>query len=1320
MTVKGDNRRTQTFRFDKLIISTVNDPISTKELISRVQTLSNELAAFNQEHVEIPIFNSLRKDLVNKKLLKHANLGVQAYVCCSIADILRLYAPDAPFTAGELSNIFKAFFLQFKHLGDQENPYFEQQCYLLKKLAEVRSIILITDLPDSQELIESLFDVFYNLASKDIPSRLEPVIFDILSEVISESETVPHNVLKVILNEFLANASQGPITSGVRLRSHNLGLTFSIKVCEANLDRMSRLLAQFFSEILYENTADVEQVDAVANGNSGLNHENIKRIKALENLRKVHKLSIQIWGLLPELLNSVLGLIDDELNADDESIRLLATDTIGKMIGLSFSNTSRSIFSISHKATWLNWLKKTIDMSPVVRCKWVEQLPVIMSDSYSASDMSSELANGLTKCLLDTEERVRLTACISISKIPFGSFISKICNKSVLLTLTRLVREKSPEIRNEIIKILGNLYNHYEEAKLDNTVIDYGSKNENDIQDFEKIIGHDAPNSIISLLYINDRNINAVVDFCIFEKLLPFESNHTRRVIRVLRLFSALGDKSRKAFLAIGRRQNQLAHIVEKYVATAESYAANGSINFNNSHERENSNDFDSQMINNNDLNKNTIVKTLDKIILWLAESFPDGLNTQDCLERFFKVKNFRFFHLVKTCISPDSDYLTVKNSMKELLHKLTNAKNVRIEQERTNVSTTDMVSNLKILLYRSSILLYNKSNISELLYYSRRLTHEWCSVSNEILIRLSSVVPQVLKYHLDEMIDIDFALNQANFLICTQRLKLLYHFFKRCPEMYPSENSFTEGLKSLCLTSSPGQAKFCVRILNYCNSKEILFRELIEALFPLSTEDEKLATRLAVIAEIFLLSSELVEKHASEVTVFLIKELLLRNRGNVDLEDERDEREEWISNINLEKYYEKNVSLYEKLLALRIFTNRIRALDSTDVLRNTEMDQACDPVFKLFNSIIGNGGEIIKHESNSFSTPPKVQLMLRLAAGINFLKLARCPLCNERFDSFTLGRLIFLLQDLNVIVRREFLSKLQKYLSSESISVRFWPLVFFMAHEPDVTLKEECSTWIKSMASRQEIKKDMNLERSLVRLIHIIAHSEEFNQPVQRAKELHDEAADNEIMKGYIYALRILLFYVDCIAKFENISLLYYLASRVKQYRDATVNQDLYSYEELPQEAMNIYCISELAQLVLKELCDHKNWPLQTWPGKIQLSLDLFTSMTSTKEAHEIITRVYIPEDLQLKMKGTFKQKFSPHGGTKRKQQTKSNTPKKAKEIKSSSTTKKKSGKMLSKYPEVRPEPRRKSGRSRNRVNYAENGSESEASESEESDYSS
>ena len=53
----------------------------------------------------------------------------------------------------------------------------------------------------------------------------------------------------------------------------------------------------------------------------------------MDILKKVHHLSIQLWKFIPSVLSSVMALIDDELNADDEKVRILATVTIGQMLG---------------------------------------------------------------------------------------------------------------------------------------------------------------------------------------------------------------------------------------------------------------------------------------------------------------------------------------------------------------------------------------------------------------------------------------------------------------------------------------------------------------------------------------------------------------------------------------------------------------------------------------------------------------------------------------------------------------------------------------------------------------------------------------------------------------------------------------------------------------------------------------------------------------------------------------------------------------------------------------------------------------------------
>lgn len=1321
MTVRDSKVTLGQLRFKKPIISTVNEPIPTKELLSRLQILTDELSAVHQDQVDIETFASIKKDLANKKLLKHANVGVQAYVCCGISDILRIYAPDAPFTANELSQIFRAFFQQFKKLADTENPYFQQQNYLLKRLAEVRSVILITDLPDAQQLIESMFEIFYDLSTKKFPARLEPLVSDILSEIISESDVVPHNVLKMILNKFLTNfPEESAITSGLKSNISNPGFNFSLSICEANLDRMSRQVAQFFSEMLYESTSHAERAEN-NNDRSNTSKDKINQVQAIESLRKIHKLSIQIWKAIPELLGSVMGLFNDELNTDDEKIRILATETIGNMIGASpsVSVVAKANFIIAHRETWLNWLKKTLDVSPAVRCKWVEQLPqIINSSNSSTSDISTELCNGVTKCLLDTDERVRLTACISIERIPFDKFTSRVCNKNIMSTLSQLIREKNPEIRNEIIKILGNLYNQYFEAKANNKVLDFGSNNEVDSNELEKSIYYGIPNQIISLIYINDKNITSAVDICIFEKLLPFESNGIKRVDRLAQFYNNLNEKSKASFFAINKRQRQISDVLQTFVETAEAYSKLGSINDNNE-EKENMRNDSGKSDSENmtaEGKRETLIK-MDKIINWLCVSFPDGLNTHACLEKLFKLKNFRFFYLIKVCISPESDYNTIKNSMKELLNKLTNAKNIRLEDERSNVSTTDMVSNFKILLYRASVILYNKSNMTELINYSKDSKHGWNCAANEILENVSVLIPEVLKFHVNSLTDIlinaEGIIDRDSEFSISNNLRTIYHFIKRFPDLFPTDLNFTESLKSLATNGSPREATYSIKVLGLSSKKELYGSAIINSIYPLDVNHTHFVTHLSAIAELFLVDPLSVEDLASDLTVLLIKEILLQNRKND--EENLIENETWIDDSMLDCNFEKYTTLYEKILALRIFVNRLKSIDKSFSNKSEPTEEAisvAQPIFKLLLSIIGNGGEIVKEKAGTLSTPKVYQLKLRLTAGLYLLKLAKCPIFNHMFTHSTINRLIYLLQDHNDDVRHDFLMKLEKDLSDESVSERFLPLIFFMGHEPKLTLKSDASIWIKSMYKRKGANNNMKFERSIVRLIHTIVHNDEFTDLMKKAINLSDPSEqENQLVKAYSYALEYIIFYLLTIGKSENCSLLYYFASRIKQYRDATIDQSLYDVEPLPQEVLNIYCIAELTQLIIKELCDIKSWTLQTWPGKIQLSSDLFAPMTSTKEAHDIITKIYIADNLQLKLRGMFKQRISgtglkrksnDNGDIVKKPRVKVNTISSKPKFKAILRTKSKLIKSDTKSSDEYREAR-KSNRSRRQVNYIE-----------------
>lgn len=1306
--------------FKKAIVPTVQKGISTKELLNRLQTLSDELSAVNQDNVDIESYKKVSADLVNKKLLKNSNIGIQAYVCCCISDILRIFAPDAPYTAGQLTSIFEVFFLQLKLLGEKENPYFLQQNYLLKRLAEVKSIILITDLPESEALIRLLFHMFYELSSKDFPSRLEPLVSDILAEVIGESESIPMDVLKLILSTFLTNSGNSySITASSNSNISSPGFNFSLHICEANVHKMSRQVTQYFSEMLNETiNPDSNQADA-----SVINE------KAFKTLEKIHSLSIQIWRSVPELLGSVMGLINDELNTDNEKIRVLATTTIGRMIGSSSDVDNTAGFTIAHKSTWINWLSKTMDISPLVRAKWVEQLPDIINGAKSSSSaITLELRNGLTKCLVDANDKVRFIACRSVERLDFEVFTSVICSKVIMNTFFNLIREKNADIRKRAIRILSDIYDRYYNSVSNNVVINFGDHKEEEISELESMISEGIPNHILALNYINDKDITVFVDIILFEKLLPFEVNTIKRVDRLAHFYSSLSDKSKASFTAICKRQQKQADALQHLISLGEEYAkltsTNDSItNKENIKQTRKSSDDDDDALSV-EARKTTIINKLEKIMKWISVSYPVGLNTHSCLDRFVNLKNYRFFNLVKFCISPESDYKTIKNSIKELLTKLNDPKNIKSEDIRISVTTADMVSNFKILLYRASTIIYNKANVAELINYFKDYKHQWSSVSNELLENISSIVPDVFKFHIKSLTDLIITGEQQNdsgFNPRANNLRTIYHFIKKFPDCFPKETDFVETLKSIATTGTPREAKYSIKILGLSQRKEFYASEIANSIFPLDLDNKNLCTHLSSIAEIYLVDPFAVETFTDDINTLLIGSILRSNR--LDKDQEADFADDvWIDDINLDQDYQKYSVVNEKLLTIRIFVNRIRALASSSehsqsyTSEGSLRDVIAKPL-KLLTVIIASSGELIKQTPDTKKTPESIKQKLRLYAGYYILKLAKYPNLQLYITQDVINRLSGLLHDENENIRVEFSKKLETNLWNGQLSENFLHLIFLMALEPKSSLKNQVTTWILSSHKRCIEQKDIKFERVLTRLIHCIAHNDTFKKFMSD----ETESSNKRQVKAYTYALELIMFYLNTIAKQDNISLLYYFASRVKQYRDATINQSLYKEDTFSEAVLNTYRIAELCQLSIQVLNESKRWSMQTWPGKIKLYADLYSPMESYEEAQKIISTVYLDDGTQAELRFIIKKKLNQ--SSKRKL-TSSNEPSKVKKAKldkpvSKTTTfktkpREPKPKKLKK-DKVEVAPSRKSTRSTNKVSYTEEpGSDSDEGASE------
>jgi sister-chromatid-cohesion protein PDS5 len=179
-------------------------PLTTDVLLKRIKALHTELADMDQELVEVSSLDGVRKELISHTILLHKDKGVKAFAACCTADLLRLYAPDAPFTQDELTDIFQFFIRQLVgNLKSTDTPYYNQYFHLLESLSTVKSVVLVCDLPKSDDLVEQFFKDFFKLVRFDLSKKIELFMADILVAIVDECQSIPSGVLTTLLAQFM-------------------------------------------------------------------------------------------------------------------------------------------------------------------------------------------------------------------------------------------------------------------------------------------------------------------------------------------------------------------------------------------------------------------------------------------------------------------------------------------------------------------------------------------------------------------------------------------------------------------------------------------------------------------------------------------------------------------------------------------------------------------------------------------------------------------------------------------------------------------------------------------------------------------------------------------------------------------------------------------------------------------------------------------------------------------------------------------------------------------------------------------------------------
>lgn len=504
---------------------------------------------------------------------------------------------------------------------------------------------------------------------------------------------------------------------------------------------------------------------------------------------------------------------------------------------------------------------------------------------------------------------------------------------------------------------------------------------------------------------------------------------------------------------------------------------------------------------------------------------------------------------------------------------------------------------------------MYNKSHVAAIMEYSRTDDKSLAATAHELLREISTRTPEILKAHVQEICTIlqDEAPNskKTNDAGAVDNLKACASYALKFADEIPQDRKFVQAMTSFALHGTPAEAaKHAVTIImTASDKKELLAKDLItKCVNGFEYGGEGFLARLATLSQFMLLAPHQANQESDAISDIAIEKVLLQVRTS-----STEPSESYLWSPTLETECEA------KCWALKILVNRIRSHPEPDTLA-----EVASPVYKLLSTLVTKNGEV----SSAQDTPPAHKARLRLTAACLCLKLCTKKHTDALFAPTAFNALALVAQDPVLNVRSFFMQRLKKYLGQQKLPQRFYTIPFLLAFEPSASLKSDNTTWIRSRtaafyalrAQQSSSKGNIVMESVFARLLSLLAHHPDYDNT---AEDLVDFA-------------RYLLYYLQPVATEENLSIIYHIAQRVKQSRDATNPSSAYDN--------SLYHLSDLAQLTIRKYEDAHSWNIQTLPGKVRLPTSLYTELKDHEEAQRIAEKNYLPEGVEEGVEGLVK----------------------------------------------------------------------------------
>uniref|UniRef100_A0A182WRD3 Sister chromatid cohesion protein PDS5 n=1 Tax=Anopheles quadriannulatus TaxID=34691 RepID=A0A182WRD3_ANOQN len=492
----------------------INEDLGQDELIRRLKTLTHTLQAMGQDEdgmytQYIPLAVHLADDF----FLQHPSRDVQLLIACCIADVLRVYAPEAPYKdQDQIKGIFMFLIRQLNGLRDPKDPAFKRYFYLLENLAYVKSFNMCFELEDCQEVFCTLFSLMFKIVNDEHSPKVKSFMLDVLAPLITESDSVSYDLLDLIYINIVE-----PLRTQKR-NAYELAKELIIKTS----NWLEAYTQAFFNQILILD----------------------KNEKQYQIVPKIYDVIYELNVITPSILLSVLPQLECKLKSTHEAERLKAVSTLARMFSEPGSTLARQ-----YGPLWKQFLGRFYDIAVPIRIKCVQSTMHFLINHPS---LRKDIIDTLRIRQHDSDETVRYEVVMAIVETAKRDLQIVSESEDLLEFVKERTLDKKYKIRKEAMNGLAMIYKKY----LSDTNVPAATKKAvNWIKD-----------KILHGYYMTGVEDRLLVERLLITCLVPYQLPAEERMKKLYQLLGTIDDNATKAFIELQKNQLKVRRSVADWI----------------------------------------------------------------------------------------------------------------------------------------------------------------------------------------------------------------------------------------------------------------------------------------------------------------------------------------------------------------------------------------------------------------------------------------------------------------------------------------------------------------------------------------------------------------------------------------------------------------------------------------------------------------------------------------------------------------------------------------------------------------------------------